>query len=609
MRQQLPRFQKNIRKLIVPHTGTLQGADARMIRLAEFLGITCEPFLLERQVSCPVEYIARQFPQQGFCLLLNPQVFKEWTGGVVSGGFVCGLLSRFPCLLVHGLTAEDPFGNSLIRELSGGLLHHARPVQNGGQRYDIASNSRNICGAFSGISFGPVNLSNDVTLPVMTRNAEVRTAISIGESPFLSVIKGAESEIVFLASADVIDLSDEVGDRPLSEYFSRLVPQAMALRYIFGEESWRPRGHYASFIIDDPLLRPTYGYLDYGTLLKLMGQYNFSTTIAFIPHNYRRSSKRTVEMFRESGGRLAICFHGNDHTAGELASTDTLRLNTMLRIAEARIEAHTKASGLRCPKVMVFPQDNFSVEAMKVLKSRDFCAAVCGTPHPQGQRANFTFEEVAQPAVLHHAKFPLFLRKYIGHVKKQDVAFNLFFGQPVLVAEHHRLFGDVKSLVEDVQMINSIEPELRWRDLETAVVNSVLGRRRADGICQVRAYSGTVQIANGGDDPERFLVEWSHSSDCPAIATVLQNGGANHTFTVDDSTVRLSVELDPHSRQALSIAHQNKYPSLEGLGLVWDTKAFIRRRLSEARDNYISKNQFAMAVGQTLKRRVFSKIL
>ena len=117
-----------------------------------------------------------------------------------------------------------------------------------------------------------------------------------------------------------------------------------------------------------PSCRGDYGYLNFEFLLRLTQKYNFHTTIAFFPHNYRRNSDRIIRMFRENSDRLSICFHGNDHTAAELASTDTALLDTMLGIAEERMNAHEQTTGLRCGKVMVFPQGRFSVEAMEVLK-------------------------------------------------------------------------------------------------------------------------------------------------------------------------------------------------------------------------------------------------
>jgi hypothetical protein len=163
--------------------------------------------------------------------------------------------------------------------------------------------------------------------------------------------------------------------------------------------------------------------------------------------------------------------------------------------------------------------------------------------------------------------------------------------------------------VEDVLMINSVAPDIRWCSLETAVLNSTLRRTTPDGVCHVRAYSKAVQIANDKDSPQRFLVEWSRSSDCPPVEQVLQGGAPMHSFAVNNSTIRFSVELAPGNCQTFSMAHRNDYSSVDGLGLLWDSKAFLRRRLSEARDNYISKNQFAMAAVQALTRRVVSKIL
>ena len=594
--------------LVVPHTGIFRAVDARVIRLAEFLGISCEPLFLDKRGSS-AEGIAKAFPGHGCCLFVNPQVIQDWTDGVIHADLVPSMLSRFRYLLVHGPTTQDSFGQSLISALSGGHLHSARPVSDAGQVYDIGSNSREIAGAFAGLSFGPVNLANDFTFRANADIADVRIPISIGGNPFMALMKRHRTEILFLASAGVLDVNDEIRGRPFTEYFSQFVPQTMALRYIFGEQSWRPCGHHAAFIIDDPLLRPKYGYLDFGSLRDLMNQYKFSSTIAFIPHNYRRNSRQTVEMFRQSGGRLSICFHGNDHTAGELASGNASRLNTMLGIAEARMDSHANASGLRCRKVMVFPQDEFSVEAMKVLKSRNFCAAVGGTANPTGRLANLTVGEEAQPAILRHGTFPLFRRKFVGQIKKQDIAFSLFFGQPVLVTEHHGLFGRVSRLVEDVQTINSIAPEIHWCDLETAVSNSTLRRSTPDGVCHIRAYSKSVWIKNDSDSARHFVVEWSRSSECPPIEEVLQDGLPIRSFEVDDSTVRLGIELAPGSCRTFSLSYRNDYASLEGLGFLWGAKAFIRRRLSEARDNYLSKNQFASGIAEMLTRRVFSKIV
>jgi hypothetical protein len=404
-----------------------------------------------------------------------------------------------------------------------------------------------------------------------------------------------------------LDVDHQVGDAPLSEYFSRFVPQAMALRYIFREECWHPLENFASFILDDPLLQPKYGYLDFGSLLNLMRQHDFATTVAFIPHNYRKSSRRTVEMFRRNSDRLAICFHGNDHTAGEFASADSCRLNTMLRIAEARMSIHAHATGLRCPKVMVFPYDDFSVEALRVLKSRSFLAGVSGPPHPVGRPVNLTLRELAQPAVLRHGGFPLFPRTNLEHARKQDIAFALFFGRPAFIAGHHDVLKRPAALSEAVSMINLIAPGIRWCGLETAIINSALRRKTSDGAYHVRAYSSAVRLANDRDSLQRFVVEWNHSVERPPVDHILRDGAPDRSFEVGGSVVRFSADLGPHSSATVCVIYRNDFASLERLGFRWDTKAVIRRRLSEVRDNYVSKNGYALSLHRRLRHWLLTR--
>ena len=351
-----------------------------------------------------------------------------------------------------------------------------------------------------------------------------------------------------------------------------------------------PGEHHAAVTIDDPLLRPKYGYLNFESLLRLTREHNFCATLAFIPHNYRRNSRQIVKMFRENSDRLAICFHGNDHTGAELASADPCHLNTLLGAAEARMSLHHQATGLPCGRVMVFPQGHFSVEAMKVLKCRNFCAGVNTTPHPTGHPVDLTLGELAQPAVLRYGGFPLFLRKPIRQTTRQDIAFNLFFGRPVLVVEHHDVFKRPETLAEIVATINSVAAEIRWSDLETAVASSILQRRTPDGTCQVRAYSGSVRISNYRDSPQRYSVEWPHAEDCPPVEQVLEDGKPFPAYTVDDCRIRLSTQLAPGESRFFSVSYRNDYRSLESLGFRWRAKAFVRRRLSEIRDNYVSKN-------------------
>src|SRR6516165_10031250 len=106
-------------KLVVPHAGEPQPSDARLIRLAEFLGIACELVSVEKGTPLHGAPAERGSHAQGNCLLVNPWVLKEWTGGVLRDDFASGLTSCFPYLLIHALT-PDPFCNRLVKGLTGG---------------------------------------------------------------------------------------------------------------------------------------------------------------------------------------------------------------------------------------------------------------------------------------------------------------------------------------------------------------------------------------------------------------------------------------------------------------------------------------------------------
>jgi hypothetical protein len=589
-------------KLIVPHTGEVQAADAHLIRLAEFLGVRCESLLLAKEVQQCAEYIDRAIPDQNSCLVINPKVMREWVGGdVLPAELVSSLVRRFPYVLVHAITL-DPFVAGMVATLSGGKLESVQPIADTGQSYEISSSSKNVCGPFSGLSFGPVNAANDRVVTIGTDDPTVRELISIGGLPHMAAVKRDKTEILFLASEDTADINAEIGRESMCNYFSRLMPPAMALRHIFGEECWRPVRAHASIIIDDPLLRQDYGYLNFNSLLRLMEENNFHTTISFIPYNYRRNSARTIRMFRENAHRLSICFHGNDHTEAELASTDTALLNRILGTAEERMKVHEQVTGLHCERVMVFPQDSYSVEAMEVLKSRNFSAAI-SSPYPVGGQVPLRISDLAQPALLRYRGFPLFIRNFIEHTRSQDIAFNLFFGRPILIGEHHDTFKHPESLLEVVQRINSIAPGISWSNLESIADNSILKRRRPDGTVQVRPYSRNVLIANDSASVERFSIEWSQVGQCPPVEQVLRDGIRLPGVEFDGTGTRILAELNPGAYQIFSVVYRNDCATLGKPGLLWDAQAFLRRRLSEVRDNYLSKNQHVLTAAKILQRR------
>jgi hypothetical protein len=265
------------------------------------------------------------------------------------------------------------------------------------------------------------------------------------------------------------------------------------------------------------------------------------------------------------------------------------------------MNAHEQTTGLRCGKVMVFPQGRFSVEAMEVLKCRNFHAAVNTAHAPVGQHLPLTIADFAQPAALRYGGFPLFIRTYVKKTQSQDIAFNLFFGRPVLIVEHHDIFSRHQSLVDVVQKVNSVAPGISWSNLESAVSNSILRRCAPNKTVQVRAYSSNVHIPNDSASVERFSIEWGQSDECSSFDQVLRDGVRVPGVIVDDAGIRVLAELAPHTSQTFSVLYRSAHATHSNLGFRWNAKAFLRRRLSEVRDNYLSRNQYVLTAAKNLR--------
>jgi len=218
----------------------------------------------------------------------------------------------------------------------------------------------------------------------------------------------------------------------------------------------------ACLIIDDPLLRPKYGCLEYAVLLQEMKEHGFFTEIAFIPWNYRRSDPKTVQLFADNPDYYAMCVHGCNHMSNEFGGGNYQELSGLSSTALWRMEQHKKLTGLPYDPVIVFPQGHFSTVAMQALKDQGYFAAFNSTIVAT-DRDDPPAIEFQRPATTIYHDFPLFLRRYPREKSSliQDVA----SGRPIIIVEHHGAFRDgYKTITDTVEWINSLG-KIRWTSL------------------------------------------------------------------------------------------------------------------------------------------------
>ena len=134
--------------------------------------------------------------------------------------------------------------------------------------------------------------------------------------------------------------------------------------------------------------------------------------------------------------------------------------------------------------------------------------------------------------------------------------------------------------------------------------NSALRLRRPDAVIQIRPYSSNVLIENDTASVQLYSIEWDQSGQCFPMEAVLRDGVRLPGAKINDAQTRVLVELQPGASQMFSVVYLNDHAAVERPGFVWDARAFLRRRLSEARDNYLSKNQLVLTAAKSLKRRL-----
>ncbi len=534
-------------QVAVPYFGEMEERDGRLMRLADALGVVCQAVALE-PFADPAAYLRQRLPEDCTCLVIHPRVFARWLNGrPLDCDAARRLVSGFAHVLVHGLR-EDEFDNALVGALAGS---QAKIVRGGTQlsRYAISPASGDITEAFAGESFGPINLQNDRTIRFASADAAMEELIAIDGRPFMARTRNGDTEILFIAGDDVAELDRVLDVVEVEAHFSRLLPHAMALRHAACAECWRPANRYASLVIDDPLLRMKYGYLNYERALAQAKQWNFHIVTAFIPLNYRRSSANVARIFRENADRLSICVHGNDHSHYEFASMDTGFLNAACRSAIWRTQQHFKLTGVRCDPVMVFPLEGYSEAAMRVARLNNLEAVVCSTIRPMELKTGITLGELCRPAVVRYGGFPLFLRNSVAQMRRFDVAFRLFFGRPILIGEHHNIFKQTDGLLELVRTINSMAPGIRWANLATVTAGSMLVRK-ANGKERVRGHARTLNPAVLGESASPRVVEWAGFDDPDLLQAVEIDGKPATPFIAPGPESRIAVEVPGGARQA-----------------------------------------------------------
>lgn len=495
---------------------------------------------------------------------------------------------------------------TLLRNVTADSNADLRTVHTPHTSYSITRSSTELCGPMSGLSVTADSSDSDVLFDVRRKGQGLQSLISAPAGDLFLAAHCRGSHFYLNACSKIIDIHSPCRNYfDVRKQFAEAVPLVMFLRSAFRNVSWQAPAANACLIVDDPPLKPRYGFLRYDEALQLMDRHNFTIAIGFIPWNWSRTDPHTANLFHRRPDRLSVCFHGSDHTDGEFASRSPAQLAPTIRTARKRMDLFSRKFAVPHTPVMVFPQGSFSPEAGRALKLGGFLAAVNTEVAPRDVSANqTTIADVWSIANLKYGSFPIFTRRYDWH-GIENFAFEGLLGKPCLLVGHHEAFRDhARCLIELISRLNLLSWNLQWRTLEDVLRRSYRFRIEPDGTHLVQMYSQTLLLENPSAELRRMTLLKQETD--PACIQSIQVNGIPVRFTHDGKFLRWDLELAPASAADVRVLYRNQQSANDQpASLSHNLKVTGRRYLCELRDNYLSQSDLLFKSAAKL-RHLFS---
>jgi hypothetical protein len=555
--------------------------DQRAERLLNFFGVH---YLKRRatELGLPENKSAEKYR-----LVCSAQAFVRVVGDLQNVSRNSNSLAR----QIHSVflySNGDPVAlANAVSQLSGATIS----IRRGAERvteWHIANEPDGVCGAMRDLRIQP-SASHLRIGDFFHTDGVSLTPLIAGEGRAAFLKLNCNGLPVFVSSERLIDIDAQLTtfNFDIRDHFFSAVPLVSYIRWAFPQSSWHAPETSACLVIDDPLLKPTHGFVDFQELLSLMKRHNFSTNIAFIPWNWRRSTPKVARLFRENPKHFSLSVHGCDHTRAEFGSPGQQRLYWKARQALERMSRHAAITGISHDPVMVFPQGIFSEAAMSALKRTNLIASVnndiiSADPHPRA----ITVSDVWDIAVMGYP-FPLFTRRYPWE-GIENFAFDTLLGKPAIAVIHHDYCSDHGTrLVNFVKQVNALPCAPTWRNLGEVVRRSCRQREDSPGAVEVEMYGRELRIENRSGPPKRFLIRRREYE--PSAIQRICTDAQEIAWRPIDGYIDFEIELNPSESRVIKIKfHDFVGKEQNGDNLPYRFKTMLRRYLCEMRDNYVA---------------------
>ncbi len=558
--------------------------DRRARRLLEFFGV---PYQRQSATDFRLPESSPAGKNTSYRLVCAAQTFARVMGdGQDASHHLNGFTRQIHSVFLY--SNGDPVAlANVVGQLYGTTMSIRRGAGSDIQ-WRIANDPDGMCGAVRDLRIYPSATTLRSGDFFHTDGSSVTSLIAAGDkAAFLKLTFNGVP--VFVSSERLIDIDADLAtpNFDVRDHLFSAVPAVSYIRWAFARSAWRAPEASACLVIDDPLLKARYGFVRFRELLTLMKKHRFSTSIAFIPWNWRRSDRTVVKLFKDNPESYSLCIHGCDHTAGEFGTSDRQRLRAGASEAARRMSLHERRTGLAHDRLMVFPQGVFSEEAIPELKRASFHAVVNTEVHstPLGLR-KLRISDVWDVAVMTYADFPIYTRRYPAQ-GVENLAFDLLLGKPCLVVIHHDFCSDgYARLVQFIDRLNALKVPLTWRCLSDVIRRSYRQKELSPDSVEIEMYGSELLIENRSDRAKSYFIRRREHE--PKSIESLHAGSRRVSWDSAEDYIECEVNLAPGESTLLTLRFKAAEDSAHSTqNLAYTAKTMLRRYLSEARDNYL----------------------
>ncbi len=578
------RFVMRKQEAILLNHGGLSVEPKKIARILDFFGVPSRALTI-------AEFLAHSGAgrkSSKYCrLICSPGTFLRLIEGLECDPSCMQSWEQVHSAFVYG-GDDSEMSQKLVRRVTGDNGAVICKVNPSVGDAAVSDHLDDFCGVMAGLRVTAFRTNSKDNFVLKTTKADLVNVISRNDGATFSKLHYKGVPVFLSTSGKIVDIDAELTSQnfDVREHFLSAVPLVLYVKWAFAETCWSAPETSACLVIDDPVLRSRYGFVNFQELLSLMKRHKFSTNIAFIPCNWRRSAPEVARLFKENPQNYSVSVHGCDHTRAEFGSSDRQRLYWKTQQALEWMNRHESITRIRHDRVMVFPQGIFSEAAMNALKRTDLIAAVNNDIVSAGpHRPAVPLSDVWDVAVMRYG-FPLFTRRYPWE-GIENFAFDALLGKPAIIVIHHDYCNDHCSrLIDFIEHLNALKHPPTWQSLGEVVKRSCRQRELSSGDVEIEMYAAELRLENRSEQPKRFLIRRREHE--PSATREISAGSGPIAWNSVNGYVNFEIELRSGESKLVSIRfHELGRNSENEDNLPYRFKAMLRRYLCEIRDNYV----------------------